>query len=69
MYLSSVMSMSKQTTQILIITCVARDSKHFHKIYQTNFCQISHVINLEWREKGITKLLELASCLRPEPKK
>lgn len=35
------MSVSKQTTQILIITCVARESSIFTKFIKPNFCQIS----------------------------
>lgn len=35
------MSVFEQTTQILIITCVARDSSVFTKFIKPNSCQIS----------------------------
>lgn len=47
------MSVSEQTTQILIITCVARDSSILHCIYQPNSHQISLTQHsLESRGKG-----------------
>lgn len=47
------MSVSKQTTQILIITCVARESSIFTKFIEPNFCQISLIQHsLGLREKG-----------------